>query len=215
MRYTSLSQEKAFIWRIVHRDNLPWIFEHGLHCGNSPQKSNHWVNIGSNELITKRSTREIPCHPYGSLNDYVPFYFTPFSVMMKNIHSGRGVPQRANEEIVILVSSMSYIQKADLPFVFTDSHAYSSIANFYNNLNDLDKIDWTILQNRDFKRDPDNPEKFERYQAEALIYRHVPLHCLLGAICYTDQEKEKIQQLVHSKNLGNTFEVHTRKEWYF
>lgn len=29
--YKNLNPEKALIWRIVHRDNLPWILEHGLH----------------------------------------------------------------------------------------------------------------------------------------------------------------------------------------
>jgi hypothetical protein len=58
------------------------------------------------------------------LADYVPFYFTPFSVMMKNIHSGWGVQQRQNEEIVILVSSLHRIRELDLPFVFTNAHAY-------------------------------------------------------------------------------------------
>ncbi len=34
MLYSSLNPEKALIWRIVHRDNLPWILDNGLHCGN-------------------------------------------------------------------------------------------------------------------------------------------------------------------------------------
>jgi len=29
---SSLTPEKALIFRITHRDNLPWILEHGLHC---------------------------------------------------------------------------------------------------------------------------------------------------------------------------------------
>jgi hypothetical protein len=32
--YESLNPAKALIWRIVHRDNLPWILDHGLHCWN-------------------------------------------------------------------------------------------------------------------------------------------------------------------------------------
>lgn len=33
--YPNLNPEKALIWRIVHRDNLPWILDNGLHCANS------------------------------------------------------------------------------------------------------------------------------------------------------------------------------------
>lgn len=49
MTYPSLSSQKALIWRIVHRDNLSWILDHGLHCGNGQQQSPHWVNIGNPE----------------------------------------------------------------------------------------------------------------------------------------------------------------------
>lgn len=73
-RYEKLNAENAYIWRIVHRDNLPWILNHGLHCGNSGMQSPTWVDIGNKELIDKRSHRSVPLPPYGTLSDYVPFY---------------------------------------------------------------------------------------------------------------------------------------------
>ena len=30
--YPKLNQQKALIWRIVHRENLPWILDNGVHC---------------------------------------------------------------------------------------------------------------------------------------------------------------------------------------
>lgn len=74
------------------------------------------MSIGSDELISKHAHHPVPMLPGGLLNDYVPFYFTPFSVMMKNIRSGRGLQQRPNSEIVILVSSLYRIQ--ELGFLF-------------------------------------------------------------------------------------------------
>ena len=133
--------------------------------------------------------------------------------MLKNINSGRGVQQRANEEIVILVSSLHHLHDLGLPFVFTDSHAYYQWADFYTDLSDLEKIDWSILQQRDFKRDPDDPAKFERYQAEALIYRHCPINSLLGVVCYTDLLKIQIEQQVAERGLD--LAVYARTKWYF
>lgn len=211
--YPSLNPDKALIWRIVHRDNLPWILDHGLHCGNSAVRAPNWVSIGSPELIDKRATHPVPLPPGGYLNDYVPFYFTPFSVMMKNIHSGRGVRQRANEEIVILVSSLRRIRQLELPFLFTDSHAYYQWANFYADLADLGKIDWPLLQQRNFKRNPDDPAQFERYQAEALIHQHLPINALLGIVCYTEQLKSLIEQQVQARGL--TLQIHAKRGWYF
>lgn len=211
--YRNLNPEKALIWRIVHRDNLPWILDNGLHCGNSGIRSANWVDIGNPELIDKRANHPVLIPPAGVLGDYVPFYFTPFSVMMKNIHSGRGVLQRANEEIVILVSSIPQLQARGLDFLFTDSHAYYQWANFYHDVADLDKIDWPILQARDFARAPNDPAKFERYQAEALIHQSCPISGLLGIVCYTDLVKNQIEQLVLDRGLD--LSVHARTEWYF
>lgn len=211
--YPNLNPKKALIWRIVHRDNLAWILNNGLHCANSGVLSPDYVNIGSPELIDKRRHRAVPIAPGGTLADYVPFYFTPFSVMMKNIHSGWGVPQRRNEEIVILVSSLLHVKSLGLPFVFTNAHAYPDWTDYYSDLAQLGKIDWEILQRRDFKRDPDDPKKMERYQAEALVFQQVPIQGVLGIICYTEALKQSIEQQVEARAL--TLPAYARTGWYF
>jgi hypothetical protein len=210
----NINSEKALMWRIVHRDNLPWIIENGLHSGNSTVQSNDWVNIGNPELTDKRSRHPVPLAPNGFLNDYVPFYFTPFSVMLKNIHSGRGgVQRRDNDEIVILVSSIHKVQDLALSYLFTDSHAYYRWTSYYNEIKDLDKIDWPLLQQRDFRRDPDDPAKFERYQAEALVHLHCPVSALLGIVCYSEETKVVVDQLLNEK--GISLDVYARTGWYF
>lgn len=210
----TLNPQKALIWRIVHRDNIPWILDNGLYSGNSAVQSPGWVPIGNPELIDKRATHAVPAGLGGYLNDYVPFYFTPFSPMMKNIHSGRaGIRQRGNDEIVILVSSLYKVQKLGLPFVFSDSHAYYAWSNFYTDLADLDKIDWPIIQARNFKRDPDDPAKFERYQAEALVYQHCPVTALEGMICYTVDTKARLDNWLRVRQIS--MPVYARSGWYF
>lgn len=214
MNYPSLNPTKALIWRIVHQDNVAWLLANGLHCGNSQIRSPNWVTIGNPELIQKRAGHSVPLPPYGVLSDYIPFYFTPFSIMLYNISTGwGGVQKRSNEEIVILVSSLHEVSKLKLPFVFTNKHAYYQWAEFYNTLTDLNQIDWPLLQHRDFKRDPNDPEKFERYQAEALLYRHCPVDALLGMICYSDKQQLQLQNLLQKH--GTNLPVHVRQNWYF
>lgn len=97
--------------------------------------------------------------------------------------------------------------------MFTDSHADYQWANFYNDLAQLDKVDWPLLQRRDFKRDPDDPAKFERYQAEALIHKHCPVAGLLGICCFTDELKIQTESEVLQRGLQ--LKVFARKNWYF
>ncbi|WP_107949531.1 type II toxin-antitoxin system toxin DNA ADP-ribosyl transferase DarT [Shewanella baltica] len=209
----TLNAEKALIWRIVHRDNVPWILDNGLHCGSSKINSPSWVPIGSSELISKRATSSIPVSPHGFLNDYVPFYFTPFSPMLLNIKSGRGVVQRHNDEIVILVSSLHRIGELGLDYVFTDMHAYYQWSRFYKDPTQLNQIDWAILQSRDFSRDMNDPAKFERYQAEALVHRHCPVAALLGIICYDSKVEQQLKNWLQQRNM--TIDVYARPGWYF
>lgn len=212
--YTSLNPEKALIWRIVHRDNLPWILDNGLDCANSSNQSPHYVAIGNADLINRRAHRVVPIAPHGTLSDYVPFYFTPFSPMMYNIYTGRGeVARRSNEEICIIVSSLHKVQALGLPFVFTDRHAYPPLAKYYNDLALLNEIDWPLLQARNFQRNPDDPVQIERYQAEALIYQHVPIGSLSGVVCYTDVIKQQLEQQVQARGL--TLDVRAIPGWYF
>ena len=213
--YPSLNADKALIWRICHRDNIPWLLDHGMHCRNSGTHDPHFVNIGNVELINKRTHRVVPIAPGGTLSDYVPFYFTPFSPMMYNIKTGYGgIRRRDNEEIIILVSSLHKIAAAGLQFVSTDRHAYPQLAQYYNDLAALSSaIDWDLLQRRDFQRDPDDPVKVERYQAEALIRGAVPTSALIAIICYNEHVKASIDGEMAARGL--TLEVLPRTQWYF
>jgi len=212
--YPNLNAEKALIWRIVHRDNLVWMLGNGLHCRNSHAQDPHYVSIGNSDLIDKRATHPVPLPPGGTLNDYVPFYFTPFSPMLRNINTGwGGIRKRPNEEIVILVSSLRHVAAQGWPFLFTDGHAYYKLTNYFSDLGDLDRIDWPRLQARDFRRDPEDPVKFERYQAEALIHRHLPIDGLIGIVCYTEEMKAIIELQLATNRLE--LPVHARRAWYF
>ncbi|WP_408381606.1 DarT ssDNA thymidine ADP-ribosyltransferase family protein [Paraburkholderia megapolitana] len=77
--YERLNAENCYIWRIVHRSSVPWIPDHGLVCANAQGLDPRFVSIGNPDLIARRTQRVVPIPPGGTLSDYVPFYFTPFS----------------------------------------------------------------------------------------------------------------------------------------
>jgi len=187
--------------------------DHGLHASNGKIRDPNFRNIGNLDLIDKRSRRVVTVGPGGTLCDYVPFYFTPFSIMMFNIHTGYNVRQVPNEEIVILVSSLHRVAELGIPFVFTDQHAYPLMANYFTHLKDLDRVDWNLLNRRDFKHDPDDPGKKERYQAEALVWRHLPVEALLGICCYNSAVAEEIKSELAKRALEMQTIVQTG--WYF
>jgi len=212
---SSLNPDKALVFRITHIANVPWILDHGLHCRNSPERDPAFREIGNPELIEKRAGREVPLPPGGLLSDYIPFYFTPYSPMLYNIITGyAGMMKTPAEEIVILASSLQRVAELGLSFVFSDRHAYLKTAAFSNSLTDLPSlIDWSLIRSRDFRRDPENPERFERYQAEALIHRHLPVAGLLGLACQNPAVAGRIQGALDSRAIQ--FKIVIKPDWYF
>lgn len=214
MASLKLNPERGLIFRILHRKNVRWFLRNGLHCRNSEKTDPNYVAIGNHELIERRHVRQVPIAPNGTLSDYVPFYFTPFSPMMYNIKTGYGgIRRRENEEIVVLVSSLPRLDEFGVKYLFTDRHAKLEAAEFFSSRRDLNVIDWSLLQDRDFHRDPNDPGKVERYQAEALVHRHVPVDALLGIVCYDGAVKKKLEEQV--KEAGVAIRVEARTNWYF
>jgi ssDNA thymidine ADP-ribosyltransferase, DarT len=210
----TLNAEKASIFRIAHRSNVPWILDHGLRCKNATIRDPNYIEIGNPDLIQKRTDRALPIAPKGTLSDFVPFYFTPFSPMMYNIHTGYGgIVKRRNDEIVIFKTSLHKLQANGVKFIFSDRHAFLATAQFSADLADLDRIDWAILQNRSFRRDPDDPGKVERYQAEALVHRHLPLESLDGIVCNSELVEADLKNEIASRGL--TLTTAQKPSWYF
>lgn len=209
-----LSPEKGLIFRITHIENVPWALANGLHCRRSPVCDPNYREIGNPDLIQKRHHRPIPIPVGGTLSDYIPFYFTPYSPMLLNIKTGyNGMKQTPMQEIVIFVASLHRLAQEGIPFVIADRHAYLATAKFVGDINGLDLLDWPRLQTRDFKHDPDDPGKFERYQAEALIRDHLPVSALSGILCYGPEQASILQAHVDAHHCPTS--VLQRRDCYF
>lgn len=210
-----LTPEKAFIFRITHRANIPWILLHGLHCPGTGHDDPNFVGIGDPDLIVKRTHRPVPTGPGGTLKDYVPFYFTPLSPMLYNIKTGYGnLTRRGNQEIVVLVSSLAALKEQGVRYVFTDRHAYLAAATFFTDDEQLAlAVDYALLRSRDFRHDREHPDRFERYQAETLAHHHVPVSAILGIGCYTAAIATEIE--AQCLTAGAAVHAVHRPEWYF
>lgn len=202
----------TLIYRITHLDNLAWILDHGLHC-ETRNRDPDLVGIGLPDLIEKRRKRQVRVGPCGALSDYVPFYFGTHSLMLYNIHTGYRVDKVEQRSIIYLVSSVERVQELGVPFVFTDRHAYPVNAKYFTESSDLQQLDWALIRGRNFKRDPEQPDKIERRAAEFLIYGCLPVDGLLGVACYDKATDATIEQALEQRQLA--LRVKVRREWYF
>jgi len=210
-----LSAENGYIFRITHIDNLPWALENGLHCRSSAQVDPNFVNIGNLDLINHRTSRAVNAPSGGTLSDYVPFYFTPKSIMLYNIVTGHrpGVRRRDPSDIVMMVTRLDLVAGAGIPFAFTDAHGYMEYANTYHKIRDLRAVDWDLLRAANFKTDPEDPGKKSRYQAEALVYKYLPVDILRGFYTASPKAKAKVDAML--KQSGVSADSAVKREWFF
>jgi hypothetical protein len=202
------------IYRITHYKNLPFIFENGLQCPDSEIQDPGFISIGFPSLIAYRNERPVPVAPYGTLADYVPFYFTVRSPMLYVIHLGNDpeVIKTPQEEIVYLVSTVEKLKELTLPFVFTNRHAQLDYAEFYNSTDDLDKLNWEIIKSSEWGRKY-GPERKEIKQAECLIRDYLPVAALIGIGCMNREILDKVREMIFKA--GIEIEIKVKENWYF
>ena len=119
----------------------------------------------------------------------------------------------AQSEIAILVASLLDLMRAGLSVLYTDRHAFLMTARFFDLLDNLDQIDWRPLRNRDFKRDNNDPGKIERYQAEALVHRHLPVGALRAILCYSENQRKRVEGWAAAATCS--VPILTRRSFYF
>jgi hypothetical protein len=116
-------------------------------------------------------------------------------------------------DIVVLATSLTELRQAGADFVFTDRHAIYAGARFSAEWDDLAWIPWETIASSDFSRDPDDPEKMDRYQAEALVHHHVPVTHIPAIACSCDGTKDIVERYVASAGAGPR--VLCRPDYFF
>jgi len=133
--------------------------------------------------------------------------------MLMNITSGwQGLTKRPISDIVILVACLRDLATEGVPFVFSDRNATLETAEFFADLDQLNELPWALWRTSDFKRDDAQPDKIERYHAEALIYRELPVEKLECIACSNEARTNAVEQIIAKHNLQ--LPVYCRPEWY-
>ncbi len=120
------------LYHITDKDNLFSIVKHGLKSHDIAHGKYCPTDIANPEVNQRRSDIMIGDKP---LHEYVPLYFAP-----KNPMSSK----RRDSKLAILHVDREVIRKPNV--IFTDGNAASSYTIFFNDINDLDKLDWKCLK---------------------------------------------------------------------
>ena len=191
------------------------MLQHDIVNKHHPNANSDYVHIGNPEIIDVRSITPVKIANHGMIGDYVPFYFTPKSIMLYNIITGYWhplVPRRNRNEILIIRCLISDL--ATFPqWFFTDGQANAIISNHYNDLSDLDQIDWKSIQNSDFSKSNGDYDRPRRYQAEFLVYEQVPLEKVESLNVYDNQTADIVTNILKQNNIN--LAVNIQPQYFF
>ena len=211
--------DKAFILRLTHIDNLTVLLQRGgLHAPNfTPDDGLNYKTIHHQDIQVRRSARAIPCGPGGVIHDYVPFYFGPLSPMLLKLKSGRVENYSEGQEpLIYLVSTVAAIVQAGHGFVFSDGHGIAFNTDWFDDVADLDKVDWDMVYAKywadDYEKDMDRQR---RKQAEFLVHRFCPWDRIIAIAVINDQIKTEVEQILADQNSALADHVIIKRNWYY
>lgn len=196
--------------------NLPGIIaSHGLFCDRACQSAKVPVRgVAYNSLKEKRARTVVEAGRGGHLSDYAPFYFGPRAPMLLPYKSGRvtGKPENQNE-IVYLVSTTEVVASLGLPFAFTDGHPIKEPRAFFDDLQYLSRVDFSIMYQDEWFDTDQFPDRKRRRQAEFLVWEALPWNAVLALGVRTAQMFTWTQNLISTLPHKPVCEIHP--EWYY
>lgn len=103
--------------------------------------------------------------------------------------------------------------QAELQFVFSDGHGIAAFTQWFNDLNDLDKVDWEMAYADYWADTVDDMDRQRRKQIEFLVHRFCPWGVVNRIGVLNDTVKARVECILNRKNISTPVELCRR--WYY
>lgn len=205
------------IYHIMHVDRLASVVSDGhLWCDAvMMDRQGVGTTIGMSNIKARRLTElRLPSHPNLFVGQCTPFYFCPRSVMLFMIYKhNKELTYKGGQDSIIhieadLYDTVAWANANNHRWAFTLSNAGAKYFEDRCNLRDLDQINWSAVQARQWSGPGISPSVKEGKQAEFLIERYFPwdlvecigvLHKSVGAQVYRSLDAGKHRPRVELK----------------
>jgi hypothetical protein len=133
-------------YHLTHISNLKGIIENGILSRNKLIEEGIKISDISNSSIQDKRMR--PEEVYGlMIHDYVPLYINPKNPFLVSSK----VRETIKELVLIEVNPHILVQRKKT--LFSDGNAAEKETNFFGNKDELERVNWTLLQNGKWEED--------------------------------------------------------------
>lgn len=157
------------LWHMTHISNLHSIIETGI-LNHSDAHQHTFAKDISNRSVNDRRERIEPLFRR-RIHDYAPLYINVRNPMLY-------VKKDIREDLCLLEISLSVLDQH--PYIYTDGNAAANATRFFNQVDDVEKLPWDVLNANYWNDKPDGKRK---RCAEVLIYNKIEskfikkIHC--------------------------------------
>ncbi len=206
------------ILRFTHVDNLETIIRRGgLHApSHVPDDGLTYHFCHSAEVQGARA--EVPIHigPGGTIHDYVPFYFGYLSPMMLNLKTGRVEDYNEGQEpLIYLVSSAQAIEESGIKFVYSDGHGLATFTDWFDDLDKLDAVDWTVVNLRYWTDSINDMDRQRKKQAEFLVHQCCPWSLIQEIVVIDSTMRQHVETIQAAFPADQRRVVRVDRNWYY
>jgi hypothetical protein len=206
------------ILRLIHVDNLHILLRRGgIYAPNAtPNDGLAYRTIHRQDMQDARHVRHVPCGPRCTVHDYVPFYFGYLSPMLLQLQTGRvdGYTE-GQEPLIYLVSDAQTVQASGTGFVFTDGHGIPAWTKYFDDLADLDKVDWAMVNERYWAHTADDMDRQRRKQAEFMVHRSCPWSLIRRVAVINSAMKARVEGIMAGFDAALIRLVTVEPGWYY
>lgn len=204
------------IYHIVHIDKLSSIFHDGfLLCDAEMHRRQPIGTTIGYDMIKNRRLFEntFPFYPDLHVGDCVPFHFCYRSVMLYPIYKRNPELsyQGGQEPIIHLVADMqqtiNWARHENLRWAFTRNNAGANYYDSYNNLSQLNEINWNAVNAREWKACK------EGKQAEFLVESHFSWNLVEAIGVYSEQYYNRVVSILSGATHIPQIAIH--RDWYY
>lgn len=173
------------LFHMTHVSNLGGILEYGIFSHSIARNQNLMKRDISNPEINAKRKRTESIYNY-KIHEYAPLYINPKNPMME----ARCKNETLREEIILIKVSPNILVNQSV--LFTDGNAAEESSNFYNNIEDFNKLDWSCLHDEYYFNHRDG----RRVRcSEVLVYKQIALPYIDELVSFNGKPFEQLFKL--------------------
>ena len=136
--------------------------------------------------------------------------------MLYQLHTGwvNGYNE-GQKPLIYLISTAQAIFESNIKFVFSDGHGIARFTTWYDDLKNLDKVDWDTVYSRIWKDTVEDMDRQRRKQAEFFAYQFCPWTLIKEITVINTNTKSIVENILNDFPDSLHRPVTIKRNWYY